>query len=1035
VEPDKGNLFKNLIKLNSNKKMKNLFKDIDYDNHSKKKIIDKINKDLELLNKKDFEIFNYRILTDIFLSHFEELITTNETKSNMKFFLKEENSYDENKINKLKIRFKKLEMLQNKFEKKCFDLIIDYENEKKNFSETSFLKCLDEHNLECNSNYGQMLIRSLIFSLQDNKLNGIFMKINLVNLLRLLQYDTVKVQKIVLQMYEINKKYVNFNYLIDIFLENFVSVLFTSLNPSASACSQNYFICLLIIKILKYLCEEHNKDFQKIFFQKVKISYFLNEEIKSFLYNLSKEKFGMMFEENKEKENEKHIDTERNKEKDKQKKRGGKKYKGNEIDIDEFEFNLSSNLMASNKNNERENDNLDNENNINLNSNSNDYNDNIKNYHISNNLSFFEFMLCISQKIILLSKWDSIHFNFDIQYLSKENSTHYFSDIFSAIIELLIEMIQGTDEQNISSISLDFYGENNKFVDFLYNSKSLLYHNDHNSRIVNNHRRNLIEFLIAFLEDKSTPKKSAATIATIYSPNAIIETIIKIMKKIFVEINPKYEMNKKHLILMYNSLFFDDDLRDFFKTTFFEKIDFCKNEDFQLAIRLFQALKLLACKYNNAEANRILNIENRKNIEKKFKERLDKINIDLMNNNKNDNNDNKNLSNYNIIKNNYTNLNNLNKEKGSSSYNNKFNNINNDKSSINDIGYQRNFISSINNNNFINNIDNKNGIDENVNDINNNYFTKEFEEFLLEDKYFSNYKLERTKNTMEYEIINAIDFFECVTRQVYVQNENDENFVLFTLNPQIPYLSKGTIEEFYLNVNRDSRYTKLYSLMEYCEYFQIDINYNYERSKRDFLFVLLNKINWKKSEIFVFLILFIINSIMISNYQRKYLSGIQPGNDFVIFFGILNLILNFLILISWFYTKFNLYTIIETKKYLSINNIESEKELKRHERYFVIPIMKVIISRNEANAFIWNIFFSLIALLRYEFDYFYCVQTLISINLSVTLKILTKAVFLKWKQLLACFFSLTIVVFFFSSIAYFFLKEDDFVATLQNVKN
>ena len=66
---------------------------------------------------------------------------------------------------------------------------------------------------------------------------------------------------------------ININYLCGIFIKNFLSVIFSSCNPNATSTIEDYTIAYMVIKILKYLCEDHNTKFQSIFFQDIKIEY------------------------------------------------------------------------------------------------------------------------------------------------------------------------------------------------------------------------------------------------------------------------------------------------------------------------------------------------------------------------------------------------------------------------------------------------------------------------------------------------------------------------------------------------------------------------------------------------------------------------------------------------------------------------------------------------------------------------------------------------------------------------------------------
>ena len=58
----------------------------------------------------------------------------------------------------------------------------------------------------------------------------------------------------------------------------------------------------------------------------------------------------------------------------------------------------------------------------------------------------FELLMCILEKIALFAKWSSVDFDVD------ENSISYFYEIFFAIIEFAIELIQGTSKENLLTI-------------------------------------------------------------------------------------------------------------------------------------------------------------------------------------------------------------------------------------------------------------------------------------------------------------------------------------------------------------------------------------------------------------------------------------------------------------------------------------------------------------------------------------------------------------------------------------------------------
>lgn len=222
--------------------------------------------------------------------------------------------------------------------------------------------------------------------------------------------------------------------------------------------------------------------------------------------------------------------------------------------------------------------------------------------------------------------------------------------------------------------------------------------------------------------------------------------------------------------------------------------------------------------------------------------------------------------------------------------------------------------------------------------------------------------------------------------------------------------------------------------MEYCDYFQMEINYNFERSKTDFLFHYFNKINYFLLEFLFFFLLLLINILMFAKYDNQHLGSDQEQklSDVVFILGLINVIFNAIIIVIWLYTKFSLYYKIELKKFALKNKIDSNNDIKNFDRYFNIPIIDTIIKKNEINAFISNMILSAIAVSNKGNHFVFAIQTFIIINLSVVLKNLIKSILLKYKQLLACIFSLLVLSYFFASISFFFMSGD-YLDTLQTV--
>ncbi len=129
------------------------------------------------------------------------------------------------------------------------------------------------------------------------------------------------------------------------------------------------------------------------------------------------------------------------------------------------------------------------------------------------NINVFDLIMCALQKILIFAKWEQVDYDSDEQNIS------YFYDIFFCMIEFAIEMIQGTSYQNTERI-IDLDGhknENSYFYQFLIQSRPVLFNNNNDSEIVYDVRISLLNFLQAFIEEKSTQKKIIILIENVYN--------------------------------------------------------------------------------------------------------------------------------------------------------------------------------------------------------------------------------------------------------------------------------------------------------------------------------------------------------------------------------------------------------------------------------------------------------------------------------------------------------------------------------------
>jgi hypothetical protein len=224
-------------------------------------------------------------------------------------------------------------------------------------------------------------------------------------------------QKACLELLEKKKKLLNFDYFMQNFTIHIMSIFIRSLNPSVIMVRHDYFLTLMIVKILKYFCEEHNQDFQRIFFIKEEEDgIVLHYNPKQYDMNLEEEVIVFMEENNKE-DYTKLLD-----------------FIGDDREDENYDEEEEDNIKNRKPNPDSEC--------INLHEVTRSE-ENLKEIQ-KNKASVFEYMLSILGKIILLSEWTDPKTTKDLE--------DYYYDLYFVILEFLIETIQGTRPENLQTV-------------------------------------------------------------------------------------------------------------------------------------------------------------------------------------------------------------------------------------------------------------------------------------------------------------------------------------------------------------------------------------------------------------------------------------------------------------------------------------------------------------------------------------------------------------------------------------------------------
>ena len=775
----------------------------------------KLEQDIKKLQSPTFEILNYKLVYQYFIKNVEGFIKKPKSKYLKDIFSKKDKIYSEEDVLEKEKEYRKNGILKTEYESKLWDLIFKYENDKTKFVNSSLSKNLSEKSLLYDTTYRSIMLRPMFFLINKESLYLKYRRQNLWHIFTLLQYDTGGTQEDILSLIKnesTNKdaiKTVDLIYLTNVFFQNLLSIIFSSCNPSITSINEDYTIAYMVIKIMKYMCEDHNLKFQTIFFKEIKI--FIGAR------------------------NTKYI-------------------------------------------------------------------------------NMFDLMMCTLSKIAILAKWD------DAKYSEDDNSMSYFYEIFSVMIEFSIEMIQGTSKSNLSRIINQRDIEKTYFYKFLSIVKAIVTNNNNNSEIIYNVRLDIVNFIVAFLEEKNSPFKLINVISNLYNSLTIFDSIVSTLKKMYL----KFTITTPEIYqFKIEEVEIDHKKCQFFLDKYFSEPNFCESQEFSFITRMYTYVKLLSS-MNNKDARLIID---------SIKLHKESELIEITTTKKK------------LIK----------------------------KS------------------------------------------TENKESIVIDPKYCENYF--------------TVKFLEAVTRGVWIKGEDSKpQFVIFTLNPLVNYISQESKNEFYRTVQRDSRSSKLFGMMEYCHYFLMEINYN--KKRRNVFLRSLTLLNYTMLEAFLYLITVIINIIIfLMNKQEDALTNYKNIYDKIFYLGIIEGVFSFIFLVFWFIAKFSLTYIIEIEKYVNRKGKDKEIALTSFD-YFKIVFIHIILSRKEIITFIWNMVFSFLGVMKSTNIYLFSIQLLIAVNLSETLHNIVRAISLRINQLLTTFMFLFIIIYFFSFIAFFFFSKD-FIKTLE----
>jgi len=635
-------------------------------------------------------------------------------------------------------------------------------------------------------------------------------------------------------------------------------------------------------------------------------------------------------------------------------------------------------------------------------------------------LNFYDMMLFVIDKIIVISSWEQAKGDDEVQ--------DYFYGLFSCIIELIIEIIRGSDATNFKNflndekdnenpppppiipeaqnnifpqpiipnninkennldngdkpfegrrperektivsirgqrhgtrkrtrrgINYDMVYEKGKALKiFLNNIKKIMFENTAENEIIFSVRKNLMDFLLSFMEEPNCPRKIKNIIMSCYHPNIIIKSICSILKLYYlrnfnkhkesnandenvkhVRINQIVEQNlnlsqgslnrivneKRPLNKVLKHLKFNEDLYNKFLNLYFEDVAFSETRTFELCNVYYKFFILSYIQYKNEET------------------------IDF----------------WNRVHNQTT--------ETLSAYNKR---------------------SKFNNN--------------------------------LESSFGT------VNDESDFEAYYVIKLFKEICKYVLVKIKPDviPIYVIYTVHPYSKYLSSDSKDEFLRKVDRTNRYSKLYDLIRNSEYFKLEIIYNWNYLRKSAILRISTEINYHMFGYLTFVASLILNLILLvcmhnhgENYYGEYTTFIVDILSYII------LVIVALIVLFWFFTKYLLYYEIEKAKYKEKHydkNISDDNQLSFVDKSKIR--WQAIMGKGELTPFLIYIIFASLGTFE-KLRFFYCFSLLSVVSLSETLSNILKSLVVKGNSLAWTSLFTLVLLYEFAGWAFYFQRD------------
>jgi hypothetical protein len=287
--------------------------------------------------------------------------------------------------------------------------------------------------------------------------------------------------------------------------------------------------------------------------------------------------------------------------------------------------------------------------------------------------------------------------------------------------------------------------------------------------------------------------------------------------------------------------------------------------------------------------------------------------------------------------------------------------------------------------------------------------------------------------------IITIRFFEYITKKLefMIDSSNDEGNDLtlkrinWIMDPKTMFISQNNFNNFYDEVDRTSSTTKLKGLIEKLPYFETEVSYKYnniQTTKSEYLKFFL-EIDYKRLDLMNFIISLFINLTLLLSLTKSDLKG-GAFFKFILLFVALQLILNLTYLTFFLISKYNYYVMLETQKILETEEKQNLNLIDKIKVY----VLDSLLLNEEIYLIFMNIIIPIIAISSSYSSFLFSIQLLTVIKFVPTINEIVRAFRMRIFQLLSMIGFLSILIFFYSNLGFYFLN-DDFDTELKNVRN